>query len=110
MACVAIDSSHYAIDSHPHAVPFMDSDDDEDSWVLVEKLSEANSNAAADAAHYSLSQHRQALKAVNTITSPRSMKCGKASLPCKDCTEITGKETLSPVLTVLISNCIWSRV
>lgn len=88
----------------------MDYGDDEDSWVLVEKLSEVNSNAAADAARYSLSQHRQALKAVNTTTSPRNMKCGNALLPWKDCTENTVKETLSLVLTVLISNCIWYRV
>lgn len=97
MACAASDSSHYAIDSNPRAVPFMDSDDDEDSRILVVKLSEANSNAAADAAHYSLSQHRQALKAVNATTSPRNVKCGNALLPWKDCTEITGKETLSLV-------------
>jgi hypothetical protein len=36
----------------------MDPDDDEDSWVFLEKSLKANSNAAADAAQHNLSKNR----------------------------------------------------
>ena len=45
----------------------MESDNDEDGWINVQKLSEANSNEAANEAQKSLSQNhlRQALKHAN---------------------------------------------